>query len=374
MKVFSSQSSAVSRRVFSSALCTLLYALCFSAEAQQQEKVPRIGFLGSLSGSSDERVEAFRQELRELGYVEGKNIIIEYRYADGKLERLPSLAAELVRLKVDILVARGAPAAHAAKNATSTIPIVIGNAADPVGTGLVASLARPGGNITGLSDFNSGVITRRLELLKEVLPTVSRIATFWNPGNPTNQPQLKDIQAVAHAELVSLKVDVIVAGSTQSIDAVKQATKTIPIVFPVTFDPVASGFVASLARSGANLTGLSTVNPDAAAKRVELLKELMPRISRVAVLRNPTNSGSQFVLKETEAGAKQLGIRLQTLEARSPDDLEGAFRAATKEQAGALIVVIDVLFSTERKRIGDLGIKYRLPGISMRVSSWRPAA
>jgi putative ABC transport system substrate-binding protein len=175
-------------------------------EAQQKGTVPpRIGFLGSLSGSSDERrVEAFRQGLRELGYVEGKNIVIEYRHADGKPERLPNLAAELARSNVDILVARGAPAAHAAKNATSTIPIVIGNAADPVGTGLIASLARPGGNITGLSDFNSGIITRRLELLKEVLPTVSRIAAFWNPGNPTNQPQLKDIEAVAPALGVTL--------------------------------------------------------------------------------------------------------------------------------------------------------------------------
>lgn len=180
-------------------------------EAQQQEKIPRIGLLGSLPGSSDEsRIEGFRHGLRELGYVEGKNIVIEYRHADGKPERLPDLAAELVRLKVDILVARGAPAAHAAKNATSTIPIVIGNAADPVGTGLVASLARPGGNITGLSDFNSGVITRRLELLKEVVPpTVSNIAVFWNPANPTNQPQLKDIQAAAPAlgmTLLSLEI------------------------------------------------------------------------------------------------------------------------------------------------------------------------
>jgi putative ABC transport system substrate-binding protein len=196
--------------VLGSFLLTVFLISVSLVDAQQQEKVPRIGFLGSLSGSSDDgRVEAFLQGLRELGYVEGKNIIIEYRYADGKPERLPGLAAELVRLKIDILVARGAPAAHAAKNATSTIPIVIGNAADPVGTGLVVSLARPGGNITGLSDFNSGVITRRLELLKELLPTVSRIATFWNPANPTNQPQLKDVQAVAPAlgiTLLSLEI------------------------------------------------------------------------------------------------------------------------------------------------------------------------
>jgi ABC-type uncharacterized transport system substrate-binding protein len=199
-------------KVFCLLVGALLYALCLSAEAQQAAKVPRIGFLGSLSASSPSdliRAEAFREGLRELGYVDGKNIVIEYRYADGKLGRLPGLAAELVNLKVDILVARGAPAAHAARNATSTIPIVMGNAADPVGTGLVASLARPGGNITGLSDFNSGVITKRLELLKEVVPAVSRIAILLNPGNPTNPPQLKEVQAVAPAlslTLLSLEV------------------------------------------------------------------------------------------------------------------------------------------------------------------------
>jgi putative tryptophan/tyrosine transport system substrate-binding protein len=190
----------------------MLLALSFPTQAQQPKKVPRIGVLGSLSGSSSSdliRTEAFRQGLRELGYVDGENIVIEYRYADGKFERLPGLAADLVRLKVDILVARGAPAAHAAKNATSTIPIVMGNAADPVGTGLVASLARPGGNITGLSDFNAGVITKRLELLKEVVPTVSRVAVLLNPANPTNPPQLKEVQAVAPAlgvTLLSLQV------------------------------------------------------------------------------------------------------------------------------------------------------------------------
>ena len=200
------------KKVFCLVVSALLYALCLSAEAQQPKKVPRIGFLGSLSASSSSdliRAEAFRQGLRELGYVDGKNIVIEYRYADGKPERLPGLAAELVRLQVDILVARGAPAAHAAKSATSTIPIVMGNAADPVGTGLVASLARPGGNITGLSDFNSGVITKRLELLKEVVPTVSRVAVLLNPANPTNPPQLKEVQAVAPAlgvTLLSLEV------------------------------------------------------------------------------------------------------------------------------------------------------------------------
>jgi len=226
-----------------------------SAEAQQAQKVPHIGYMRFIEVPVYD--SAFRKGLNELGYIEGQNIHIEYRFAGGSIERLAEFAAELVRLNVDV----------------------------------------------------------------------------------------------------------IVAGSTQSIDAAKRATKTIPIVFPVTFDPVESGFVASLARPGGNLTGLSTVNPDAAAKRVELIQEVMPRISRLAVLRNPTNSGSRFPLKETEAGAKRLGIRLQILEARSPDDLEGAFRAATKEQANALIVLADALFFAQRGRLGNLGVKHRLPAM-----------
>jgi len=171
----------------------------------QAKKTPRIGFLAT--GSAEyvkSRVTAFEQALHKLGYVDGTSITIEYRYADGRFEQLPSLATELVRLRVDILVVMGAPAAHAAKNATSVIPIVIGNAADPVGTGLVASLARPGGNITGLSDFNLGVVTKRLELIKEVVPSASRVAVLLNPANPTNPLQLKEIQAVAPALGVTL--------------------------------------------------------------------------------------------------------------------------------------------------------------------------
>jgi len=201
--------------------------------------------------------DAFRNGLRELGYVEGQNLELERRYASGSVERLGPLAAELVKLNVDV----------------------------------------------------------------------------------------------------------IVAGSTQAIDAAKRATKTIPIVFPVTFDPVASGFVASLARPGGNLTGLTTVNPDVAAKRLELIKEVVPQISRIAVLRSPTNSASVVALKETQSGAKRFGMRLQSVEARSPQELEDAFRVASTNRAGAIVVIIDTMFVAERKRIAELGIKYRLPEI-----------
>jgi putative tryptophan/tyrosine transport system substrate-binding protein len=175
------------------------------AEAQQAKKVPRIGLLSARSSSSEStRTEAFRQGLQELGYVEGKNIIIEYRYAEGKFERLPDLAAQLVRLNVDVIVAAGVPPTRAAKQVTTTIPIVMAGGGDPVRTGLVASFARPGGNITGLSDLTVDSITKRLELLKEVVPKASRVAVLLNPANPTNPLQLKETQAAAPALGVTL--------------------------------------------------------------------------------------------------------------------------------------------------------------------------
>ena len=151
MKVISSQWSVVRKSGFCFALFATLFALCVVAEAQELKKVSRIGFLTNSSSFFPGRIEAFRQGLRELGYVEGKNIVIEWRYAENKLDRAPTLAAELVRLKVDIIVAGGPSATRFLKEATTTIPIVMGFDTDPVGNGLVASLARPGGNITGLS-------------------------------------------------------------------------------------------------------------------------------------------------------------------------------------------------------------------------------
>jgi len=239
-------------------LATLILISAHLAEAQQQKKVPRIGFLESGGAErTKSRLAAFEQGLRELGYVEGKNILIEQRYAAGQFEKLPELAAELARLKVDVILAGGAPAAHAAKEATTTIPIVMGNAADPVGTGLVISLARPGGNITGLSDFFAGVITKRLELLKEVVPSASRVAVLLNPANPTNPLQLKMIQDIAPA----------------------------------------------------------------------------------------------------------LGVTLLPLEAKKPEDINRAFTTMKKERAGALIVMGDPMFGTYPRRIRELAVKGRLPAI-----------
>src|SRR6266705_2114851 len=177
----------MSKKVICVALGALLLAFGFSAEAQQPKKVPLIGFLGATSPSTiSDRVEAFRQGLRELGYVEGKNIVIEYRWAEGKTERLPDLAAELVRLKVDIIVTAGAAVTRPAKEATSTIPIVMSFDNDPVGSGFVASLARPGGNITGLSTLAPELSGKQLELLKETVPKLSRVAVLGSSNRSGN--------------------------------------------------------------------------------------------------------------------------------------------------------------------------------------------
>jgi len=175
-------------------------------QAQQPARILRIGILIPASAAFfSARVEAFRQRLRELGYVEGKNIVIEYRYAEGKPERLPDLAAELVQLKVDVIVTGGGPANVAAKKASTTIPIVFGAAADPVGSGLVSSLARPGGNITGLSVMVLDLDAKPLELLKEAFPKVARVAFLWESGGSRGNLALTDMEAAAKALAVKLQ-------------------------------------------------------------------------------------------------------------------------------------------------------------------------
>src|SRR5712691_7146508 len=176
-----------------------LLAAPLIAEAQQPKHVHRIGVLSGL-GTTPERhpfVEAFLEGMRALGYVEGQNLVLEYRGAVGHYERLPALAAELVQLKADVIVTQGTPAALAAKDATTTIPIVMVGVGDPVGSGLVASLARPGGNITGLSLLGPELVGKQLEFLKDVLPTVSRVAVLWNPANPAQALMVREADVAA---------------------------------------------------------------------------------------------------------------------------------------------------------------------------------
>ena len=239
-------------------LCGMLFALCFSAQAQQPTKILRIGYLSSDSPSTIAvRIEAFRQGLREFGYVDGKNILIEWRFAQGKADRLRGLAAELVRLNVDVIVTSGPAATRAAKEATVTIPIVTAQDNDPVGNGLVASLARPGGNITGLS----------------------------------------------------------------------------------------------------------TLAPEISGKRLELIKEIVPKASRVAVLGSSTIPGNPQALRETELAARVLGLQIQYLEVRGANEIEPAFRAAAKERADAALMLQSPVFVNERRQLAELAVKFRLPAI-----------
>jgi putative ABC transport system substrate-binding protein len=198
------------RKITVLTLC-VLFALCASAEAQQPAKIPRIGYLSTTSASANSpRVKPFQDGLRELGYVEGKNIVIEWRYAEGKPDRVPALAAELVRLKVDIIVTAGPAGTGPAKAATVTIPIVMTQDDDPVANGFIASLARPGGNITGLSRLTPELSGKRLELLKEIVPKLSRVAVFGTSTTASNAKSLEELKLAAGAMKVQLQyVDVL---------------------------------------------------------------------------------------------------------------------------------------------------------------------
>jgi putative ABC transport system substrate-binding protein len=183
-------------RIISVVLAIILLATIFPAEAQQPARIPKIGWLGARSASAP-ALESFRRELRALGYVEGQNIAFEYRYAEGKLDRLPALADELVRLKVDVLLTPATPAAVAGKKATRTIPIVFYTGSDPAALGLVESFARPGGNITGFTTIEAVLVGKRLELLKETIPKLSRVAALWNPHDPISAQAWKESQLPA---------------------------------------------------------------------------------------------------------------------------------------------------------------------------------
>ena len=248
----------VSRRwsVVSLTPCALLFALCSSAQAQQPAKIHRIGYLtvASLSANAA-RVEAFRQGLRDLGYVEGKNIVIEWRSGEGKFERQGELAADLVRLKSDVIVTSGPTMTRAARDATVTIPIVMAQDTDPVGNGFIASLARPGGNITGLS----------------------------------------------------------------------------------------------------------TLSPELSGKQLELLKETVPKLFRVAVLGNSKEPANLRTLKETQLAAGAFGVQIQALDVLAPKDIGTAFRAAIKARADAAIALASAVLTDHRAQIANLALKGRLP-------------
>ena len=186
-------------KIIALALSVLLFAPCFSAQAQQPAKLPKIGFLGVRPDDSKATFESFKRQFQMLGYVDGKNIVYEYRNAENKLERLPTLVDELIRVKIDVLVVAASNEVRAAKNATKTIPIVGLNLTDPVQSGLIESLAHPGANLTGITPISEELSGKRLELLKEIVPGISRVAVMLNAGNPQSQFELREVQAAAQA-------------------------------------------------------------------------------------------------------------------------------------------------------------------------------
>ena len=210
--------AAIIKKIVLFGLCSLLLPLCSEVDAQPPTKIPRIGYLSTVPPAvNTTRVEALRQGLRELGYVEGKNIFIEWRYAEGKVDRLPSLAAELVRLKVALIVTAASPPTRAAKELTSTIPIVMAFDDDPVGSGFVASLARPGGNVTGLSSLALEIGGKQLELLKEIIPRLSRVAILGTSTVPHYANLVKEIDVTAKALDVKVQdLDVLNASGLEN--------------------------------------------------------------------------------------------------------------------------------------------------------------
>jgi putative ABC transport system substrate-binding protein len=199
----------MNRKIFGFALSATLLALCVSAEAQEPKKIPQIGYQsGGSASAATPRIDAFRQGLRELGYTEGQNVVIEYRYAEGNLDRLPELVAELVRLKVNVIVSATEQGIRAAQKATKAIPIVMAATGDPVESGFVTSLTRPGGNITGTTSSISSESTRKqVELLKETIPQLSHLAVVWNSSNVSQRQRIKDVEAAAKA--LELKVQLL---------------------------------------------------------------------------------------------------------------------------------------------------------------------
>jgi putative ABC transport system substrate-binding protein len=213
----------VNRRTFLGSLTLGIFGLAPAASAQQSGRQYRVGFLGNSTAALEATlVGAFRDGLRELGYVEGRNIVIEYRWAEGEYPRLPALIAELLALKVDVIVTAGTPAALAVKRATTSIPLVMVAVGDPVGTGIVPSLSHPGGNITGLSSISTEMDGKRLELLREVVPRVSHVAVLWNPASPLQV--LAEKQTQAAAQVMRMKV---LSLGVRTIEQIKDAFTTI---------------------------------------------------------------------------------------------------------------------------------------------------
>jgi putative ABC transport system substrate-binding protein len=301
-----------------------LLGLPLAVAAQPAGKIPVIGLLDATSLSArSELVGAFRQGLRELGYVEGRNILIEYRWAEGRFDRLPGLAADLVRARVDVIVALAVPAALAAKGATTTIPIVMVGVTDPTDRGLVASLARPGGNITGLSSFSEELSAKRLELLKELVHGLSRVAVLWNPANPGKAGDWREVQIAARALGVALQSREV-RGRDDFEKSFNAITKDRPDALVVLGDPLIldqrKRIVAFAARNHlpaiyahrvyADAGGLAAYGPDIHElyRRAALYVDKILKGARPADL--PVEQPTKFEFVINMKAAKALGLTL----------------------------------------------------------------
>jgi putative ABC transport system substrate-binding protein len=311
--------------VFIGTLAGGLLAAPLAAEAQDGGRVWRIGYLdqGSAAGSRS-YVDGLRQGLRDLGWVEGRNIAIEARFAEGKTDQLASLAADLVRLKMDLIVTSTTPAALAAKHATKTIPIVIGFAADPVGTGIVASLAHPGGNITGWTHSGRELRVKYLELLKDVVPSATRFGVLWNPANQVHQPSLQNIEGAAR----QLKVDLYLAGAQEpkelerAVSGLMERRIQALVVFPDgMFQSQTSQIVALAARNRlpavyglrefVEAGGLMAYGANLAKMHRQLSASLVDKILRGAQPANlPVAQPTEFDLLINLKTAKALGLTI----------------------------------------------------------------
>ena len=305
--------------IFFLALSVFIPILNISSQAQQPGKVPHIGFL-SLSGANQ---EAFRQGLRDLGYIEGKNIAIEFRTAANRADRLSVLAGELIDLKVDVIIAAGSQAVRAAQRTTKTIPIVMTSSSDPVRTGFVTSLAHPGGNITGLSLLGPDVSTKRLEMLKEIVLGVSRVAVFWNPDDPAAKISLRETQDAAKAEAMHLQIlEIREASDFQSaFRAANKGRARALILLPAPIVATQAKQIAELALKN-NLPAISPVSefPNAGglmsygANLADLYRRAATYVDRILKGAKPADlpieQPTKFELVINLKAAKQIGLTI----------------------------------------------------------------
>ena len=304
------------------AVCALLFALRVPAEAQQQTKISKIGWL-SARGAANIGQETIVGMLRDLGYVEGKNVAYEYRFADDKLDRLPALAEELVRLKVDVLHTPGTPGALALKKATRTIPIVFSDVTDPVAAGLVDSLARPGGNITGFSSIEAVLAGKRLELLKETVSKLSRVAVLWDPQNPSSTQEWRESQRAAR-ELDLQLHSMEVSSADKYEDAFKEANRARSGALAVLSTPLASSHQSQIAELAARnrlpaiyvqgsfvtIGGLMSYGPDQTERyrRVAVFLDKILKGAKPADL--PVEQPTKFEFIINLKAAKQIGLTI----------------------------------------------------------------